>query len=157
MTREFAINILEQYREKPTLVNEIETVEEAVWLDEALDIAIKALEQESCGDLISRQEVGEIKELMTDINGDTVYAVRMSYLRQLPSVNPQPKTGHWITDAKTYYEELNRRGLGVDEYTPYFTDDIACSECLAKYSMLDNETQFFKHCPNCGAKMEDEE
>ena len=68
----------------------------------------------------------------------------------------EPKTGHWIEDAKTYYEELNKRGLGVDEYTPYFTDDIACSECLAKYSMLDNETQFFKHCPNCGAKMIEE-
>ena len=45
MTDEFAINILEQYREKPTLINEIETVEEAVWLDEALDMAIKALGQ----------------------------------------------------------------------------------------------------------------
>ena len=67
----------------------------------------------------------------------------------------QQKTGHWIEDAKTYYKELNKRGLGVDEYTPYFTDDIACSECLAKYSMLDNETQFFKHCPNCGAMMTD--
>lgn len=65
----------------------------------------------------------------------------------------QQKTGHWIEDAKTYYEELNKRGLGVDEYTPYFTDDIACSECLAKYSVIDNETQFFKHCPNCGADM----
>jgi len=72
----------------------------------------------------------------------------------MPSVTPQePKTGHWIADARTYYEELKKRGLGVDEYTPYFTDDIACSECLAKYSTLDNETQFFKHCPNCGAKM----
>ena len=38
------------------------------------------------GDLISRQAVDEIKELMTDINGDTVYAVRMSDIRQLPSV-----------------------------------------------------------------------
>jgi len=46
MTDEFAIKILEQYREKPTLINEIETVEEAVWLDEALAMAIKALEQE---------------------------------------------------------------------------------------------------------------
>ena len=46
MTEEFAINILEQYREKPTLINEIETVEEAVWLDEALDMAIQALKQE---------------------------------------------------------------------------------------------------------------
>ena len=46
MTDEFAINILEQYRENPTLINEIETVEEAVWLDEALDMAIKALKQQ---------------------------------------------------------------------------------------------------------------
>lgn len=45
MTDEFAINIIEQYRKKPTLVNEIKTVEEAVWIDEALDMAIKALEQ----------------------------------------------------------------------------------------------------------------
>lgn len=74
-------------------------------------------------------------------------------IKALPPITPKQKTGHWIEDAKTYYEELNKRGLGVDEYTPYFTDDIACSECLAKYSMLDNETQFFKHCPNCGAKM----
>lgn len=43
MTEDFAINILEQYREKPTLINEIETVEEAIWLDEALDMAIKAI------------------------------------------------------------------------------------------------------------------
>lgn len=64
------------------------------------------------------------------------------------------KHGKWIDDAKTYYEQLNERGNMVDEYTPYFSDDIACSECLAKYSMLDNETQFFKFCPNCGAKME---
>lgn len=78
----------------------------------------------------------------------------MEYIDELP-VTPSPKTGEWIGDAKTYYEELNKRGLGVDEYTPYFTDDIACSECLAKYSVLDNETQFFKYCPNCGCHMVD--
>lgn len=81
----------------------------------------------------------------------------IAMLINLPSVQPEiePKTGHWIEDAKTYYEELKKRSLGVDEYTPYFTDDIACSECLAKYSVLDNETQFFKYCPNCGARMEE--
>jgi hypothetical protein len=47
MTDEFAINILEQYREKPTLINEIETVEEAIWLDEALAMGIQALKQKS--------------------------------------------------------------------------------------------------------------
>ena len=31
------------------------------------------------------------------------------------------------------------------------------SECLAKFNILDNETQFFKYCPNCGAKMEESE
>lgn len=80
------------------------------------------------------------------------YIKAYEIIQDLPTA--EPKTGHWIEDAKTYYEELIKKGLGVDEYTPYFTDDIACSECLAKYSVLDNETHFFKHCPNCGAKME---
>ena len=75
------------------------------------------------------------------------------YDAAIKALEQEPKTGYWIADARTYYEELKKRGLGVDEYTPYFTDDIACSECLAKYSTLDNETQFFKHCPNCGADM----
>ena len=55
--------------------------------------------QEPSGDAVSRQAIDEIKELMTDINGDTVYAVRMSYLRQLPSVNPQ--------EPETEIEELD--------------------------------------------------
>ena len=45
MTNDFAIDILKQYREKPTLINEIETQEEATWLEEALDMGIKSLEQ----------------------------------------------------------------------------------------------------------------
>jgi len=65
----------------------------------------------------------------------------------------KPKTGYWIEDAETYYKAINEKGGGVNENTPYFTDDIACSECLAKFSVIDNETQRFKCCPNCGAKM----
>lgn len=109
-------------------------------------------------DLISRQAV--IEELRRyfsedgfDSDGYWWHSARvMQAIANVPSI--EPKTGHWIEDAKTYYGELKKRSLGVDEYTPYFTDDIACSECLAKYSVLDNETQFFKHCPNCGARME---
>lgn len=52
-------------------------------------VKFEALEQEPCEDAVSRQAFDEIKELMTDINGDTVYAVKMSDIRQLPSVNPQ--------------------------------------------------------------------
>lgn len=73
-------------------------------------------------------------------------------VRNAPTI--EPKCGRWIEDAVTYYTELKNRGLGVDEYAPYFVDDIACSCCMAKYSVIDNETQFFKFCPNCGAKME---
>ena len=126
-------------------------------------------------DLISRQAaIDKLKEhraLYCDNTPDTFsilfYAEKIrvdeldtviATLVNLPSTQPEiePKTGHWIEEAKTYYEELKKRSLGVDEYMPYFTDDIACSECLAKYSVLDNETQFFKYCPNCGAKMEGE-
>lgn len=117
---------------------------------EALDMAIKALEQQPCEDCISRADVKKYLSA-PDANGDRV--IYESDLDLLPPVTPQPKIGHWITEAQTYYEELKKRGLSVDEYTPYFTDDIACSECLAKYSVIDNETQFFKHCPNCGARM----
>lgn len=67
---------------------------------EFIEMAIKALEQKPCEDAISREDLEECKELMTDINGDTVYAVRMSDIRRLPSVKPQPKIGHWIPVSK---------------------------------------------------------
>ena len=137
----------------------------------------KLNEQEPCDDAVSRQAVLKQIFYSTDNDGDVVLGSTLRRrIENLPSVTPksetvtefadrcrecgakygkllEQKTGKWIDDAKTYYEELNKRGLGVDEYTPYFTDDIACSECLAKYNILDNETQFFKHCPNCGACM----
>ena len=130
-----------------------------------LDSVEHNLEQIQCDDCISRQAVETlVDELARAISDERCYVSRgrstatiMRDILHLPPVTPQPKTGHWIGDAKTYYEELNKRGLGVDEYTPYFTDDIACSECLAKYSMLDNETQFFKHCLNCGCRMIEEQ
>lgn len=64
----------------------------------------------------------------------------------------RPK-GHWIETAQAYYEMINEKGGGVDENTPYFIDDIACSECLAKFSVIDNETERFDFCPNCGCAM----
>ena len=114
---------------------------------------VRTARYEPCGDAIGREDAlmaltGEWTEPTDELIHQFIRRIK-----NLPPVTPQPKTGEWIGDAKTYYEELNKRGLGVDEYTPYFTDDIACSECLAKYSMLDNETQFFKYCPNCGCRM----
>ena len=50
--------------------------------------AINALEQEPCNDTIRRADLDEIKELMTDISGETVYAVKMSEIRKMPPVYP---------------------------------------------------------------------
>lgn len=88
------------------------------------------VEQEPCTDAVSREAVDEIKELMTDINGDAVYAVRMSDIRQLPSVTQ--KSGKWI-DINGIYAE--------------------CSSCNEEIYI----TGDFKYCPNCGAKMESED
>ena len=122
MTNEEVIEIMEAYRDK--LINSVSNQ-----LDkdiEAFDMAIQSLSQEPCDDAISREDVEECKELMTDINGDTVYAVRMSDIRQLPPVTQ--KSGKWIyvLDADGFY---------------------ICSECSYGNEYADN------FCPWCGAKM----
>ena len=69
-----------------------------------------------------------------------------------PSVTPQePRKGHWIETAEEYYKAVNEKGGGVNENTDFFTDDIACSECLAKFSVIDNEADRFDFCPCCGS------
>lgn len=102
------------------------------------------------GDAISRQAV---LDLLENTNNGWI----INKVLQLPPVTPQQKMGHWIETAEEYYKAINERGGGVNENTPYFTYDIACSECLAKFSVIDNETERFKCCPNCGAKMQEVE
>ena len=77
-------------------------------------------------------------------------------VKYFPTIEPERKKGKWIEDARTFYWAVNEKGGGVDVNTPYFTDDIACSECLAKFSIIDNETERFDFCPNCGADMRGE-
>lgn len=82
---------------------------------EALDIAIKALERESCEDAISRQAVheaivrwaGSMSVLIALPTRETIPL--LDSIHKLPSVNPQPKT-EWISvserlpgDSGTYF------------------------------------------------------
>lgn len=149
---------------------------------EALDMAVEALKQvtdklnnpddslliadsEACKeqksklDLISRAEAIEAvcdgcawyKTASCEEGKEEWECSEVNKIRHLPSAD-RPK-GEWIETAQDYYETVNKKGGGVNENTEYFTDDIACSECLTKFSNIDNETERFNFCPNCGADM----
>lgn len=166
MTREKAILHMALRREE--LKHSVSDLDEDI---KAFDMAIKALEQKPCEDVISREDA--LKALCKAVhkNDDNIPCPnqRVSCLwnktkvqdyaeeiLKLPSATPQQKTGWWIEDAETYYKAIHVIGE-PDENTPIFLDDIACSECLVKFSIRNNETERFKCCPNCGIKMEVEE
>ena len=97
---------------------------------EVFDDAIKALEQEPCGDVISRQAVLDI------IDSDWKYEGMEHYINELPSVNPQePRTGRWI-------EHIER-----DDYNDHEDIWYECDQCHADSKKTSN------YCPNCGANM----
>lgn len=67
---------------------------------------------------------------------------RSKDIKQLPSVTPKPKTGHWI-EGQTDNPNIH---------------NIICSRCIEGYPSKGHaNSQYtrekFKYCPNCGAKM----
>ena len=107
---------------------------------QALDVAIKALEQEPC-DCISREKViNLLLQNYTTLNGlDVVmYSPLMNDIKYLPSVQPTILHGEWeekeCFDGDVYYD---------------------CSVCGNSWTTIDgtpmdNEMNF---CPHCGADM----
>jgi hypothetical protein len=85
------------------------------------------------------------------------YDDMVNCVNNMPPATPIRPKGHWIVTAEEYYKAINEKGGGVNENTDYFVDDIACSECLAKFCILENEVERFDFCPNCGADMRGEE
>lgn len=132
MTREEAIVILKR---KTTIPNDGEDFD---YISEAFDIAIKALEQQTCEDAISRQAAidaaNKVIERDTSGNNDVVNAMIAwsAYIKSLPPVAPQSKTGHWI---------VHDHGLDAKYYQ--------CSICLGF-----DRGEKGKYCKWCGAKME---
>ena len=89
-----------------------------------------ALEQEPCTDAISRQAVLEaIRKCHCE---EWIKADIGAPIEALPSVTPVEKVGHWIKE-RTYME---------------------CPKCHDIWHYEENQTERFKCCPNCGAKMQ---
>lgn len=141
MTREEAIAVLEQ--EAHYIYGDDKPYDR-----QAFDMAIKALEQEPCEDAISRQEVLDAMYELCD-TGETfnenlwrdnphIDAIADA-INNLPSVTPQPKTGHWI-----YSKAVN-------------TGEIIFSECSVCGNGESRCAKRMNYCPNCGAKMESED
>jgi hypothetical protein len=115
----------------------------------------KALEQESCEDAISRQAVlDKIKEVCFSTEKEWV-DFRVSYgsngqrdfivnfIESLPSIQPKPKTGHWV-EGQTDNPNIH---------------NILCSCCFEGYPSKGHaNSQYtkekFQWCPKCGAKMD---
>jgi hypothetical protein len=99
----------------------------------------EALEQEPCEDCISRQ--GAIIQLSHNKTGgddcDVIIQKDIETIKALPSVTPQPKTGHWKRVELGLFDSVSIRW--------------ECSECKKSDRYRSN------FCFNCGAKMESED
>ena len=121
---------------KEEAIKHLQNMADHSYPNEEYMIAIKALKQEPCDDAISRQVVLEKAVYTETEEGWCGYTVGVNYIKSLPSVNPQPKTGYWIR---------GHHGFG-------------CSNCHKSIEgewddNIDDITGTL-FCPNCGAKME---
>lgn len=129
MTREEAIEIINRENDP----NNNEVWEVFPEYREALDMAIEALEQELCNDVISRQVV---KEQMIKYGFHAPDMTVTEFVEDLLPVRPQEQTGHWIN------MEISINGDMSAE----------CDKCgcIVRNSFTNNAINY---CPNCGAKM----
>lgn len=85
----------------------------------ALDMAIKALEQEPCEDAISREDaLMALTGGWTELTDEVIHRF-IKRIKALSPVKPQPKTGHckdckWWKDSDGVY----RRGVRADSQCP---------------------------------------
>ena len=111
---------------------------------EIFETAIEALKREPCEDAISRQAVRHIlnHEVQVPIK---VWKKLYILVDDLPSVNPQEKTGHWIT-----WKEAENEIASETRFE--------CSVCHDAAQTLCNGLDLLSpYCPNCGARMVEQE
>lgn len=141
MTREEAIRELKQFSGTTRL-----RLSANFW--EALNRAIKLLEQEPCEDAISRRAVLNTLDFTDKFLDETRTVESYKTLleecyKNLPSVTPTRKKGKWIR-----YEEQKPLKYGYE-----LIIKGKCSNCGEVFG----ETYKMKCCPNCFAEMESKE
>jgi hypothetical protein len=113
---------------------------------ECLDMAIKALEQESCEDAISRKAVlNTIRDWWKTAMMADGKPTLCDSIRELPSVTPTRKKGKWIAKENIH---------GLEKF---YECSNCGNHCLYKYVEIGFQNAKTKYCPNCGAEMESEE
>jgi len=121
MTREEAISIMN------VIVHMLEPQYDTDRIEDAVEMAIKALEQEPCADMVSRDAMWEVLQRLYGTEGELV-----EELMSLPPVLPMPKMGHWEWNQ---YDANPKIG------------NFHCSLC---HSI---GRTYFDYCPYCGANM----
>lgn len=102
---------------------------------DALEMAIKALEQEPCEDVVSRKAVLD-KAWDVPYEGRYIQVVDVGDIEELPPVTPSHKKGKWV-------KVTNNRG------------GHECNICHAYAPSYQNGYEHLsRFCPNCGAKMD---
>ena len=127
MTREEAIARIKDHK----IIHKMDELR-AIHISEALDMAIKALEQEPCEDCISRQAAVDCFKKWQPYMATRLLDFEKE-LSELPSVTPQPKMRKWII---------------IDDCEQFIAK---CSECgrIEDSRMISK----YPYC-HCGAKME---
>lgn len=134
MTREEAISIMN------VIVHMLEPQYDTDRIEDAVEMAIKALEQETCEDCVNRKDA--IIQLSHNKTGnddcDVIVQSDIETIKALPPVTPQPKIGHW-------------KRISIDKYVQHAMAYYKCSVCDKDIIGTHN------YCPNCGSRMEVEE
>lgn len=133
---------------------------------EAVRVAIKVLEQESCEDCISRAGALRHRRIIYDDDGIGYNVVSVDEIEKLPSVTPK-YTDEEIDRAQAVeqayidkmveltVEELKRpKGEWID--IEYFDREWTCYR--PKCPFCDEEPkEYSNYCPKCGAKLREED
>jgi len=159
MTNGEAIEILKGAIKKPNTKDG--------YLGQALDIAIKALEQQPCEDAVSREvEAAKLQQaynkgvedrkqavldIISELNAisfyeaqedskECYYEIRQAVENMQP-VTPQQKIGRWIEHPE------------IETSTPGYLMFYECSECWDKQCFCKSDIHKKRFCSNCGARM----